>query len=228
MPVRVSAGLAGPHPGVHRRVVRERWCDFTHVARNWTHPEGTGVAGSAGSSLCCRVTGCSAAGSSCVQWGSGYDQGTRSGGPWAASARDRCFYGSPGSDVESRRAEHLLCAEILRAASLPSCRHSRGAASGPPRVRSCRGLLARHHGRHVGLRALHLHEPAGHRPLRDVQPAQDLGPPLPSLTPGPWSRAPRWAALEGRAGVAALGSLAHKASQHQASLKNGAGLELSS
>lgn len=50
----------------------------------------------------------------------------------------------------------------------PPCRHRRSAASGPPRVRSGRGLHARCRGRHVGLSALHLHEPAGHRPLRDV------------------------------------------------------------
>lgn len=44
-------------------------------------------------------------------------------------------------------------------------RHSRSTASGSPRVRRRRGLHARRHGCHVGLSALHLHEPAWHRPL---------------------------------------------------------------
>lgn len=68
----------------------------------------------------------------------------------------------------------MVWAGTLSAASLPPCRHRRGAAARPPGVRGRRGPLARRRGRHVGLRALHLHEPAGHRPLRDVQPPQDL------------------------------------------------------
>lgn len=68
---------------------------------------------------------------------------------------------------------------------LPPRRHRRRAASRPPGVRRRRGPHTRSLGRHVGLSALHLHEPAWHRPLRDVQPPPDLGLPGPAGRTGP-------------------------------------------
>lgn len=82
----------------------------------------------------------------------------------------------------------------------------------------------------MGLSALHLHEPAGHRPLRDVQPPQDLGLPGPAGRTGPTPAlseaeivvtVPHLSSPEGKAGAAVLGSLTQEASQHQASLKRG-------
>lgn len=111
--------------------------------------------------------------------GSVCEQGTRSRGP-GTQAVPTCsaFFAS----------SHLLwgrCRRALGRVGRPSTphtlptnhdewpflsphRHGRSAASRPPGVWSRGRLHARCHGRHVGLSALHLHEPAGHRPLRDV------------------------------------------------------------
>lgn len=56
-------------------------------------------------------------------------------------------------------------------------RHGRRAAPRPAGVRCHGGVAPRRLGGHVGLPALHLHEPAGHGALRDVQPAPHLAPP---------------------------------------------------
>lgn len=58
----------------------------------------------------------------------------------------------------------------------PLPRYRGCAAAWPAGVRSRRELRARRLSSHVGLSALHLHEPAGHRPLRNVQSAQGLAP----------------------------------------------------
>lgn len=63
-----------------------------------------------------------------------------------------------------------------------SRRHGGCPAPGTAGIRRHGGLVARRGRGHVALPALHLHEPAGHGPLRDVQPAPFLAPLLPGAT----------------------------------------------
>lgn len=69
----------------------------------------------------------------------------------------------------------VFCRSDENSLLFPSYRHRWRAASRPPRIWRCRRLHTCCCCRHVGLPALHLHEPARHRSLRDVQPSQDLG-----------------------------------------------------
>lgn len=70
-----------------------------------------------------------------------------------------------------------------------SRRHGGCPSAGTAGIRRHGGLVARRGRGHVALPALHLHEPAGHGPLRDVQPAPFLAPLLPE-PPGAAGAAP--------------------------------------